>query len=339
MQIHYLSHKEIKNLKAGLMGKKRAYSNNPKINSKSNNSLISKSFSEMYKQKKNIETGDTFENNIRENLINEFGWEKVLTKRHNYFRKIIIIDKAIIINAGSKINLKINGYIFLLHFNNNKNLIIYFGIRKRYVITISKKIKDKSLKIHGINFYFSEIKEIELDGFFKIPDFSLDKFNNKDLSIIHNNINKTKKYQYACLEIKLSMKKIGGLIRQLIKDKDYLETIFKNKNIIYIGFINSNNIDFLNMKKLSALKNIDSLIFGINKKDGLWMKRDMRKYIDWALVSDLKIVAKKSEMLEKQINVEIKEIKDEIAQLNKKLDFIINVLGVKNSEQDFINKK
>lgn len=65
MQIHYLSNKEIKKLKTELMGKKRSWSN----------SLTSKSFSEMYKQTKNIETGGIFENNIRQTLINEFGWK------------------------------------------------------------------------------------------------------------------------------------------------------------------------------------------------------------------------------------------------------------------------
>lgn len=130
--------------------------------------------------------------------------------------------------------LKINGKLFRLYFNNNKDLNIYFGIKKRYEITIPKKIKDKSLKIHGVNFELSEIIEIEIDGFFEIPNLNMDKFNNNDIAIIHNNINKIKKYQNACCEIKLNMKKIGGLIKQLKKDKDYFETLLKNKNIIYI---------------------------------------------------------------------------------------------------------
>ena len=240
----------------------------------------------MYKQNKNTETGDILGNNIRQSLIYEFEWKNRLPQKNYFFRKIVIGDKTIIINSGSRIIIKINGQLFRLYFNNNKDLKIHYGFRKRKIITITRKIKAFDLKIHNIRLQFNEIREIEIGGFFEIPNFDIDKFSHKDIEIIFSNINKEAKYQNACCEIKLSMKKIGDLIKQLKKDKDYLEIFLKNKKIIYIGFINSSYIESSYMNQLNALNIIDIVIFGI--KNNIWMMRDMTKYIDWELFQILK---------------------------------------------------
>ena len=359
MQLHYLSNNEIKKLRTELMGKKRSLSKNSKRTFNNSNSLTQKSFSEMYKQNKNTEIGDIFENNIRQTLINEFEWKSGLPKRNYFFRKIVIGDKTIIINSGSRKIIKVNGQLFRLYFTNNKDLKIHYGFRKRKIITISRKIKTFDLNIHNIKLQFTEIIEIEIDGFFEIPNFDIDKFNNKDIEIIFNNINKETQYQNACCEIKLSMKKIGDLVRQLKKDKDYLEIFLKNKKIIYIGFINSSYIESSYMRQLNGLNNIDIIIFGI--KNNIWMMRDMTKYIDWALISNFKILKEnvkeikvemkeeinkiKGEMkeeinkIEGEMKEEIKEIKNEITNIDNKINFIITSLGIGNSENIFINKK
>ena len=144
------------------------------------------------------------------------------------------------------------------------------------------------------------------------------------------------------------MKKIGDLVRQLKKDKDYLEIFLKNKKIIYIGFINSSYIESSYMRQLNGLNNIDIVIFGI--KNNIWMMRDMTKYIDWALISNFKILKEnvkeiKVEMKEEinkikgEMKEEIKEIKNEITNIDNKINFIITSLGIGNSENIFINKK
>ena len=135
MQLHYLSNNEIKKLRTELIGKKISQSKESKRTVNSSNSLTPKSFSEMYKENKNTETEDIFENNIMQSLIYELEWKNGLPKRNYFFRKIVIGDKAIIINSGSRKIIKINGQLFLLYFNNNFLLSSHF-----FQISILSKI-------------------------------------------------------------------------------------------------------------------------------------------------------------------------------------------------------
>ena len=82
-----------------------------------------------------------------------------------------------------------------------------------------------------------------MDGVFKINNFSLNLFPQKDISIIYNGI-KSKSFNYIALEAKLSKNKITEMIKQLKRDKNILGKM-TNQTILYCGIINANEVDMI----------------------------------------------------------------------------------------------
>ena len=87
---------------------------------------------------------------------------------------------------------------------------------------------------------------------FEICNFDTTLFNKEEVSIIYTitNDNNMKTFTQAIVEIKSNKNKFGELVRQLIKDKNEIEKLTEKK-ILYIGLINSKNI---NLKEIENSK-------------------------------------------------------------------------------------
>ena len=81
------------------------------------------------------------------------------------------------------------------------------------------------------------------------------------------------RYNYVILEIKLNKTKIMELIHQLKRAKNILEKIDINKKILYVGFINSKDLD----KDISSeVGDLNIIIYGLKKN--MFSSTDMRKF-------------------------------------------------------------
>lgn len=70
------------------------------------------------------------------------------------------------------------------------------------------------------------------------------------------------------MEIKLNKGKIAGIIKQLLKDKQIVEKIYINKKFLYVGFINSKELD---VDISSKIGDLNIIIYGLKKS--FWNKR------------------------------------------------------------------
>ena len=143
-------------------------------------------------------------------------------------------------------------------------------------------------------------KKIEMDGSFNITNFSLNSFNHDEIVVYYNGISDFSSYNYAIIEAKLSQKKIKEMIAQLKKDKFVTKKI-SDKNILFIGFINSDHLEDDISKEIAGC---NLLILGI--KNSHLFKREVTKYYDWELI--------------KEIKNEISGIKDDIKEMRNHFD-------------------
>lgn len=312
MPIYYLTNEEIKTLRSELMNRRSKscsyYSIKRSDNNYKNNS--SKSFSQLYKENRNSEIGHLFEANVRETLSVEFNWTKEIPKRHFFYRTITIGKKIISIPKENIKKIIINGKRFKFSLNQNKTLSIHSGgPLRRFITNISEKNKATQIYINDTKVIISRLKEIEIDCFNKINSNFI-KIIGDDLICLYTNISQEflKNAKYACCEIKLNKSKIKLLVKQLVKDKAYLENLMRFKNIVYIGFVGSGFINNTIIDELNDYRNINLIIFEI--KNFCWLQRDLTNYIDWETVRTTKAN-------EKKLNV-----------LDHKLDLILNSLGI-----------
>ena len=87
---------------------------------------------------------------------------------------------------------------------------------------------------------------------FEICNLDTTSFNKEEVYIIYinTNDNNMKTFTQAIVGIKLNKNKFGELVSQLIKDKNKIEKLTEKK-ILYIGLINSKNI---NLKEIENSK-------------------------------------------------------------------------------------
>ncbi len=121
---------------------------------------------------------------------------------------------------------------------------------RRFIRNIKEKNKIQIIILNDKEITISRVKEIEINGFFKIKS----KFNNifrNDIISLNNNIDdeELNNANYACCEIKLNNAKINSLLQQLGNDKDILQNIFGFKRVIYIGFDGTGFIDRKSLNK------------------------------------------------------------------------------------------
>ena len=103
---------------------------------------------------------------------------------------------------------------------------------------------------------------MEFDGVFTLgKGFDKKAFKEKEVKILHEKIEKNKKYDMAVVECKLNINKIGDLIRQIKRNNIYFKKKNKN-NVIHLGFINGTNMNS-NINLKDKLRDIECIIFGL----------------------------------------------------------------------------
>ena len=107
-------------------------------------------------------------------------------------------------------------------------------------------------------------------------------------------------FKYVVVEIKLSKTTIGEMIEQIKRDKEVMEKIIKDK-ILYLGFVNSENI---NRKSIKDIKGINFILFGI--KNSQFYGRDILHYLDWNLIKKVDTLSEKIDNIERKLDILIK---------------------------------
>ena len=291
--------------------------------------------SNLIKIKENDKIGKLFEENIRKTMELEFGWKVSGIPRFFFFRRFQVDDSVDILYSGYRIN----------YTQNNKKLLTFEldEDTKACIITNHKTSKAQSfyrnndnIKYTELNktFIISPVERIEVDGIYDVNHFSLPKFESNEVSIIYNNIGGFTDNQSvtAILEIKLSKGKLPQLIQQIKRDNEIMQKVVENE-IIFIGFVGKGEKDESNKRGLQLssevkqnIKNIRCIIYEI-RQDKIF-QRDLRQYIDWRTVIDLKKVNQKIDSL-------ISSFNDRIDRLEMKLDKILK----KDAPNSYLGKK
>ena len=286
----YNSGIDIINLKKNLM----------KSDNFSSASSINENISSIVKEKINTDLGPIFEENVRGIMENHFHFKKVIFPKTNFY-KIITIQGCnsvkIIQNKGKEIKFK--NYLYQFLFNDDFSLSYRDSKNKKWQIIEKEKSAIKSnITLNGKNISVSPTKEIEIDGFYQINNFKVELFDEKEVNIIFNNINKEEEieFQYAVLEVKLSKKKVGELALQLKKDHAFVKLL--EKQAIFLGFINDKSVDSKEYKKY--LKDIPCVIYGV--QNSIFCKRNVVHQYDWLLISEFKYFKNQFDELLEKVN-------------------------------------
>ena len=281
---------DIINLKKNLM----------KSDNFSSASSKNENISSIVKEKINTDLGPIFEENVRGIMENHFHFKKVIFPKTNFY-KIITIQGCnsvkIIQNKGKEIKFK--NYLYQFLFNDDFSLSYRDSKNKKWQIIEKEKSAIKSnITLNGKNISVSPTKEIEIDGFYQINNFKVELFDEKEVNIIFNNINKEEEieFQYAVLEVKLSKKKVGELALQLKKDHAFVKLL--EKQAIFLGFINDKSVDSKEYKKY--LKDIPCVIYGV--QNSIFCKRNVVHQYDWLLISEFKYFKNQFDELLEKVN-------------------------------------
>ena len=229
----YNSDKEIIKLKENLLAN-------------DNNSVHS--FSSYCFIKRNSEIEKIFEENIRNTLNFEFGWENILSN-----------SKNTTIKKRKKI---------LQKYANNKKDIIKVNISRKKLMVKKEK-------------------EIETDKYFHIENFDFSKLN-EDFSIVYRNIEdeELEEVNSVLIEAKLNKSKIPEMISQIKEDKKIYEKMTNDK-ILYMGIVGcsgkNKNIDIDYEKKLDGIKCVI-----LEMDNSTFCGRNMKNPLDWKLIRQVK---------------------------------------------------
>ena len=343
MKINYLSKSDIKKLKADLMGKRKR-NDRTKRNTKSNSFHSNHSVSNISSQffsLTNDEIGQDFEENIRNILIMDYNLKERNIRRKFKFREIRYRFKKLFIITGQKKSVFINNRIVLFQFNDDGSI----DITSKDRTTTIRDQEEKSVFIIKVGVItLKKVQEVEIDGMFNIENFSSTAFDPEEITILYRNINDNNMqlFTQAILEMKLSKNNFGGMVTQLIRDRDIFEKLIKEP-ILYIGFINSKNIGKGDLKEskdgLNKLKNC--IIFGIKNK--MFSGKNVNKFYNWRgmakinkLEEDIKLLGKEV----KEIRDEIKETRNEVKQLKDSQNELKNLFlnFVRHYEHNSKNK-
>ena len=287
MKINYLRKFDIKKLKADLMGKRKR-NNKTRRNAKSNSFHYKHSVSNIssqYFSLRNDEIGQDFEENIRKILTIDYNWKETNIKRKFKFREIRYRFKKMFIITGQKKVFFINHRIVFFKFNEDGSIDI---TNKCRTITIRDQ-KEKSILLIKIGVItLKKVQDVEIDGMFNIKHFSSSAFDSEEITILYRNINdnKMKLFNQAVLEMKLSKNNFCEMVTQLNRDRYVFERLIKEP-LLYIGFINSKNIEKNGLKtsknELNELKNC--IIFGIKNK--IFSGKNVNKFYNWKGIKNI----------------------------------------------------
>ncbi len=301
-----------------------------------NNSVVS--FSSEYYKNRNSEIGKIFEENIKNTLKFEFGWEKGDVGQHFYYRIVKLNGNEYILMRDGKLALTINGKKYFLLSNSD---IITLKRGKK----ILKKYDNKNItKITPIisrkKLVFQKETEIETDGYFHIQNFDFSRFND-DFSILYNNIEdeELEEASNILIEIKLNKRKIPEMIKQLKRDKNIYEKMTKEK-ILYMGIVGysgrKKNIDINYEEELDGFKCVI-----IEMKNDNFCGRNMEQHLDWKLIREVKKNTTDIKQMKEDIN-NLKEdmngLKDSVTKLESSVAVLQDSVAKLESSLDEIKK-
>ena len=304
------SNEEILKLKEELMS--------TNTSSGTNGNIAIKEIKGVFLQLRNEVIGKTFENNIREIFQEKFQCELSDINRILTFREVSIGEINLIVskNFPREITLDSRNYSFSMEENGD---LLLFNKTDNTSIKIDYN-KWLNTDYHGKTLFISKIKEIEMDGAFKISNFSLNLFENKT-ALIHNGILNTDEnpFEYIIIEAKLSKSKVLEMINQLKRDKSILSKMTK-KRILYCGIINSKEID---IDITNNVYGFECIILGVI--NSYLCEKDVTQFYDWTLI-------KQCNRNTKAIN----ELSNEIQNINSKLNAMNSTI---NSKFENMNSK
>lgn len=283
--------------------------------------------SQEVKRKINEKIGLEFEDNIRGVFKYMFNLKESTIPREINYRKVEIeneIQQRFVVDFYES-TIPINGedYKFVLNKDfsisileyNTNNLIKNVEDTKTNIIYI---IKGKKLT------FFNRI-QFEVDGIFELDkSFNLSKFTTEYFSIIYSNIEKDENnYEYLIIECILDKNKIHDITIQIKRDSLLFKPLL-NKKCIFIGIINSENINSINFKKIFG--EIKCVILGLkgHRINGKYMKSP----IDWDLEQKFKKLDNRLETTEKdieKINEDIKDIKNDLKDIKEEISSFFNL--------------
>ena len=176
-----------------------------------------------------------FEENIRRALEYNFDFKRV-EHSPTFFTKSIKYNKNkedIEILQNDTTTVTFNNKKYTILFNKDFNFSVK-NESNEIIGTIESKDsnKEQNLELRGENttIIVHPYRGIEIDGFFRLNIFSVNQFNDGEVSIVYSNIKKEeeKHFKYAIIEAKLSPKKVNDLIKQIRKDSHLLKLLGKS---------------------------------------------------------------------------------------------------------------
>ena len=370
MEDKYLSPSEINKLKAELMNTNtRSNNRNKSFDSKRNRSRESGSqfsnqekFSDQFYKIRNDEISEDFEENIRQILENDYHWKRADLNRKFSYREIKVKDEndsVYIIKTNDILKLNIKNNEIILKLNCDNSLDILEKDEHENLTDQNEKVIQK----YGINLIIGHLVEVEIDGLFKIDNFSISDFSSNEISIIYNNVPDIKNFKNAAIEVKYGPKNFNGLVNQLKRDKDVLDKLNYNSDneYVFIGFIKCkrkqiNKKEFNNA--IENLLNVNCIIIGLNGP--IFNEKKINKFYDWNKIindkkqfelldnkikeSEKRLLQKVKKIITKKINKKInnlrKEMNDNFNKINKKIDLLSNMMLHQNiGNQKYLGRK
>lgn len=287
----------------------------------------------------NDKIGKLFEENIRKTIEIELGWKISNIPRFFFFRKLQDINSTNILFSDSVINYSLKGKkVLTFKFNSDTKACEV----KNHKTKEKKKFNQNKDNIifteFNLTFIISPVDRIEVDGIYDVNNFLLPKFDPHEVSIIYNNINdeffRDNKLITVILEVKLSKGKLPELIKQINRDNTIMKHIIENK-MIYIGFVGKGEKDeVVNSDLKINIENLKCIIYEV-KQDQIF-ERNLRHYINWSCVKDLKKMNVKIDTLINKIDGLIGKVNELENDYNK---FKVDIINFKNDVWKYLGKK
>ena len=310
-----ISYSEIKQLKIDLM-----IANS--IPSSNNNSTTNETnTTDQFKNIKNEQMEKIFKENVREILRENFYSKDNDIDRNIKFREIKFDEKVKIVSLNFPQLIEIDSISYLFIMKEDGSLTISRGnIMGNHPTVIEKKF---NVHIHFGNHVLSisELKNIEMNGAFKIANFNIDSFDRNEISVIYNNvkINEEKPIQYIVIESAFNKASIQDMAIQMKRDKLFLEKMIP-KRILYLGIVNIKERD----KEIINF-DFDCIILGINDT---FFGKSITKYYDWESKKDIK-----------SIKSQIGELESRISTVESRVSSVENILNQLVKEFRILNEK
>ena len=310
-----ISYSEIKQLKIDLM-----IANS--IPSSNNNSTTNETnTTDQFKNIKNEQMEKIFKENVREILRENFYSKDNDIDRNIKFREIKFGEKVKIVSLNFPQLIEIDSISYLFIMKEDGSLTISRGnIMGNHPTVIEKKF---NVHIHFGNHVLSisELKNIEMNGAFKIANFNIDSFDRNEISVIYNNvkINEEKPIQYIVIESAFNKASIQDMAIQMKRDKLFLEKMIP-KRILYCGIVNIKERD-----KAIINFDFDCIILGINDT---FFGKSITKYYDWESKKDIK-----------SIKSQIGELESRISTVESRVSSVENILNQLVKEFRILNEK